>query len=263
MVLWMKLIIAIMIVKFTFAELQVFPTKLSLSTRKKSTSITLRNRSTETTTYKISKVYYRQAENGSMRKVDEVIKSDRSLNEYLKFSPRRVTLRPGEEQVVRLMVRRSANLSEGDYRTHIRFEPTSQNEKEREDFVTQVRMSIKAKVAISVPVIFRQGHPDFKLSLEGLSISQNDNQSFYSVNMSKDGKVFAHGTLKLFYQKTKESKKKLISIVNGVSLYSDKRSLQMKIPDFKRENGYYSLFFYERKEDLKPLAKTSVEWNQI
>lgn len=252
-----------MIVKLTYAELQVFPTKLSLSTRKKSTSITLRNRSKETTTYKISKIYYRQAEDGSMRKADEITLSDRALDEYLKFSPRRVTLRPGEEQVVRLMVRKSAKLAEGDYRTHIRFEPISQNEKKREDFVTQVKMSIKAKIAISVPVIFRQGQPDFKLNLDGLNIVQNQKESSYSVNMNKDGNVFAHGTLKLFYQKTKESEKKLISIVNGVSLYSDKRSLQMKIPDFKRKNGHYSLFFYEGKDDVKPLAKTSLEWKEI
>jgi P pilus assembly chaperone PapD len=48
------------------ANLQIFPLKVDLSTRVKTSSVTVRNRGDQTTTYQISLVFYEQDLNGQM-----------------------------------------------------------------------------------------------------------------------------------------------------------------------------------------------------
>ncbi|EQC47258.1 hypothetical protein [Bacteriovorax sp. Seq25_V] len=245
-----------------FADLQVFPTKVELTTRDKVSSITLRNKSNKTITYSVSSIFYRQHMNGNMERVKEATAEENSLVKFLKFSPRRVTLKAKEEQVVRVMLRGTNKLDAGDYRAHLRFEPIEEIVSDLDKKIDSVMLSIKAKVAISVPIIFHQGRPNGKILLDDLKITKEaDGNFFYRVRMSKQGKIFPHGTLKLFYEENKTEG--IVALINGVSLYVDQRDLKFKIENFEKKKGKYILKFYPDEYSLTPLARAEVEWQGL
>lgn len=244
---------------FVFANLQVFPTKIEMSSREKSSSITLRNRSNKTVTYQVSSVFYRQEIDGKMNRVSEVKEGDYSIIDYLRYSPKRVALRPNQEQVVRFMVRNSAKLEVGDYRAHVRFEPVAEKNAETNGRENYVMMNIDAKVAINVPIIFHQGRAKGEIFLNDFSIGADEKKQFsFFVTMKKTGRIFPYGTFKIFYISEKEEE--LVSLVNGVSSYLDERRFRFSIEDFPRKNGKYELRFYPDEYSKMPLAQTSLEW---
>lgn len=242
-----------------YSNLQVFPTKIEMSSREKSSSITLRNRSNKTVTYQIGSVFYRQDIDGQMNRVSEVKESDYSIIDYLRYSPKRVVLKPNQEQVVRFMVRNTSKLEAGDYRAHIRFEPIAEKGSDSGQRENYVMMNIDAKVAINVPIIFHQGRAKGEIVLSDFFIQTNKEKgSSFVVTMKKKGRIFPYGTFKIFYLGEKEEE--LISLVNGVSSYLDERRFRFSIEDFPKKIGKYALKFYPDEYSKMPLAQTITEW---
>lgn len=244
-----------------FSNLQVFPTKIELSSREKSSSVTLRNRSDKVTTYQISAVYYRQDIEGRMTRVTDLKEDDFSIIDFLRFSPRRVVLKPNQEQVVRFMVRNTSKLDVGDYRAHIRFEPIEEDITKDGGRDNYVMMKIDAKVAINVPVIFHQGRAKGEITLESFSIVEDKvSGPYFFVTMKRKGRIFPYGTFKIFYQKDNEEE--LVSLVNGVSSYLDERRFRFNIEDFSKKTGKYILKFYPDEYSKMPLAQTEYQWKK-
>ena len=46
-----------------------------------------------------------------------------AIENYIRYSPRQVRLNPNEKQTIRLMMRRSNSMKEGEYRSHLMFSP--------------------------------------------------------------------------------------------------------------------------------------------
>jgi len=237
------------------ASLQVFPTKIKLSTRTKVATVTIRNKSTFKTTYKLSAVYYKQSFDGQMMKVEDPGASGHSIIEFLRFSPRRITLAPNDEQVVRFMVRKTASLSTGDYRAHIRFEPIKKEDESGSGRDNLVMMKIDARIAINVPIIYTHGNVDGKIDLKNFSISKNKDGNYFNVVMKKEGAIFPFGTFKVF--RVGHKKEEMVAIVNGVSSYIPERRFTFKMEDFKERSGVYEIRFYENEFAKQPVAKDS------
>ena len=237
----------------TSANLQVFPTKVKLSTRSKVSTVTIRNKGTFKTTYKLSAVFYEQSFDGQMKKVKDPGPGAHSIIEFLRFSPRRVTLAPDEEQVVRFMVRKTSKLSSGDYRAHIRFEPIKKEDEKDGGRNNLVMMKIDARVAINVPIIYTHGTASGKVTLEHFSISTNKEGSTFHVIMKKDDTIFPFGTFKIF--RLDKGKEEFVTVVNGVSSYISERRFSFKIEDFKNKKGNYELRFYENEFSKTAVAK--------
>ncbi len=240
------------------ANLQVFPTKVRLSTRSKVSTITLRNKGTFKTTYKLSAVFYKQSFDGQMKRIEDPGVEGQSVIKFLRFSPRQVTLAPNEEQVVRFMVRKTSKLSSGDYRAHIRFEPIKKEEEQDGARNNLVMMKIDARVAINVPIIYTHGNVEGSIKLKDFSISSNDKESFFHVIMKKDKSIFPFGTFKIY--KINEDKEEFITVVNGVSSYIPERRFTFKIEDFKRKSGLYEIRFFENEFAKKPVAKDTFKF---
>lgn len=239
-----------------FANLQVFPLRADLTQRERTTSLTVRNRGDKTTTYQISSVFYQQDYEGQMSLNNSPPATERSVKDFLRFSPRRVTLAPGESQVVRLMIRPGADLAAGDYRAHIRFEPMDSEGKTEPNLV--MRMQLEAKVAVNIPVIYRHGQVEGDVSLEKFSIQKDQKGELsFSVVMKKTGNIFATGVFMIYHQK---DLKKAQAIVRGVSSYRDERRFIFPLEDFSLKKGKYILKFLADEFDESSLAEVEFEW---
>lgn len=142
------------------ATLVITPTRVTFDDRTRSAQVTLLNSGTEAGTYRVSFVRRHMKEDGSLIEVKEDEKGNFS-DEMIRYSPRQVTLPPGQSQVVRLMLRRPRDLTNGEYRSHMLFQalpkPKNSIEQLESDNADNIVIEITPLIGITIPVIVRHG----------------------------------------------------------------------------------------------------------
>jgi hypothetical protein len=247
------------------ANLQVFPTRVVLTESAPAAQVSVRHKGDKVTNYKISVVFYEMKPDGTMQLVPDSKAIETSAINNIKFSPRRVTLRPNEEQVVRILSSHVSDLKEGEYRAHIYFEsmddiddvpqaPTSGN---------SAQLFLKARMAVAIPVIIRRGVTDSKAELSDLGLKvQPDKSLAFSAELKKIGNRNLYGDFRIKWQKP-SGEIVDVGAINGVSSYLPQRNvtfpLTVQDPELYK-NGILQAEFHEPAADGgKLLARTEVK----
>lgn len=231
------------------ADLQVFPTRILLTEKNKTAQVSLRHRGSKPMKYRITTVFYKMSYDGSMTPVTPDPATDQSAIPHIQFSPRVVTLDPNLEQVVRVLFKPKKNLEAGEYRAHLFFEDMDEivaSDKPSDSKTAQ--MTLKARLAIAVPVIVQKGNPKGSVELKDLKIIQlPDGKKAFSVEMIKAGPKNAFGDFRAYFTDQKGLKTDIGS-VNGVSSYIEKRRaiFPLDIPKgFEIKNGRFTIDYFE------------------
>lgn len=237
----------------TFASIQVFPTRVNLSPSEKTATVSIRLRSDKPQTFRISTMFYEMARDGSVKQRPDLARSAESAASYIRFSPKRVELRPNVEQVVRIRVRNIAKLKE-EVRTHLYFRPSDKTNHDpiKKNIGAKSAFELKAQIAVAIPIIItpRPMKKDFTLSKFKLFVE--DNSVKFRVNLTKKTKGFLYGDVKVF--KVKGSKKSLVGVAKGISSYITQRSVSYSLVNSNKNpltKGKYRLEFNEYSQ-VKP-----------
>lgn len=245
------------------ANLQVFPTRAVLSDRERVAQLSLRHTGQTPMSYKISAVFYRMQPDGSMVLTEKPSPEDRFGGEYFRFSPQRVNLTPNVEQVVRIMIKKPADLAPGEYRAHLYFEEIEALEKKAEDpDAKEARMQLKARMAIAVPIIVKQGEIKVENQLSALElVNFPDQTQGFSLDWAITGNGFSNGDFLVSLQK-KDGSKVPLAQVNSVSIYIPKRKvvLPFNLTKEKVSEGTLTVELHApQTEGAKLLASISKE----
>ena len=220
-----------------FAQAQVYPTRIILSDEATSSYVNIKNPLGNAQKFRIELAQFVMKSDGSMSKQTPI---QSELLDIVKFSPKSVVIAPGEKQVVRLMVSALDTLSEGDHYIHLQFLPedeeASKNQEKRTSF------SLRAKIAVAIPIIVRRGTPVTAPKLTSLSaIEEKDGQLTVDFNLSNSTKYFLTGDLDIYGLADKEEI--LLSKTSGLSSYLSERKVKMVIkPNEKNEKINEKLF---------------------
>ena len=95
--------------------------RIEFDDTKQKEELNLVNTEKDTVVYSISFVQYKLAEDGSYIPVDKTEVGSGSADLYLKIFPRKVTLAPGESQIVIVQRYHNKPIPSGDYRTCLYF----------------------------------------------------------------------------------------------------------------------------------------------
>lgn len=136
---------------FAMGDLVVAPTRVILEGRNRAAEISLIHRGQEPATYRIGFVELEMDERGGMREREAGPDSAAAL---IRFSPRQVTLEPGQVQTVRLQLRKPAELAAGEYRSHLTFRHVP-GELPAVDSSGGVAVALVPVYGVSIPVIVR------------------------------------------------------------------------------------------------------------
>lgn len=215
------------------ADLQVYPLRTVLSDQKRSSSLTLKHLGANEETYKISVVFYRENSEGKMEMVAKPELTDRSAKEFIKFSPREVTMTPGSEQTVRLMLfNPKPSSGDGDYRAYLRFEPVNGSKKSLGDGSGKqaVQMALAVKLSVSVPVLYRHGKSESHLSFKNLKVKPSTDPQFWQVEFlaEKEGNAMPSTDLRLIHisERGEESE---VGKVTGYAFYNSKKVVKVQL----------------------------------
>jgi hypothetical protein len=208
----------------------VSPTRVVFEGRDRSAEIVLRNQGTERVTYRLGLQRMRMDEEGMTTVVVDEHDDERFADEYIRFSPRQVTLGPGEVQRVRLMARKPVDMEEGEYRAHLRFEalpmvaaPAPGASGDTEEFTIALRML----ASITIPVIIRHGDLISTLDITNLEVHDGATHTV-ALTMARTGTRSVYGDIEIRYQP--EDGEETVALRKGVAVYTPNDVRRMYIP---------------------------------
>jgi len=231
-----------------FANLLITPTRVEFSDRDRSAKVSLVNTSKETRTYKI---YWReqyQQQDGQYVPFKAGEREFPSANRMIRYSPRQVTLKPGERQHVRLGLRRPKGLEDGEYRSHLVFDAIPNKER-----LAKVKnkggIQLHLNLSFSIPIMVREGKIDVSSSLSNIDLvtRQRDGKIYTGtyIDVERHGKYSTLGNIKIYWKDTPTQPERLIGIQNNIAIYPElaMRRLLVGFKDHPKKSGIMRIIY--------------------
>jgi len=232
----MKLIICTLITLFSLqsiASLLVTPSRVAFDVRDRSKEVILVNTSNQVRSYKLEWVNQRQNDEGGYTQIlENEMESFGTADQFLRYSPRRVTLQAGESQKVKVMARRRSNMSFPEYRSHLKFTalpPDLVNNSDEQETSEGISMKLHLLLSYTIPVVLRTEAPASKVTISDLSFSgEAANKQKLSFTMKKQSPTSVYGDFTIYHIDNGEEK--AIGFLNGVNFFHEQQTMRMSIP---------------------------------
>jgi len=218
-------------------QLMVSPTRVVFEGNDRTKQVSVINNGSETGRFRISFVRRNMNADGNIKEAD---KDEIGMysDEMIRFSPRQVTLEPGQSQTVRLLLRKKSGTVDGEYRSHMMFQSlpdaaTSDVSKLTSNNSDKFTVTLIPVVGITIPVIVRQGKLDSDVTLSDFEIKQGNTvkaQSVLSLKINRVGNRSAYGDFRVYFT-PKNGTPITIGRINGVAVYTstNSRTLDIKL----------------------------------
>jgi P pilus assembly chaperone PapD len=269
-------LLTILATPLAMADLMLYPTRIEMEKNQRAAQVELINRGLTPESYRISFVNRRMTETGAIVNADSAEPDERFSADMLRYSPRQVTLQPGEAQTVRISLRKPADLANGEYRSHLQFDrlPDVEGSSDISQAVSpepgQISIRMTALIGASIPVIVRHGDTSANVTLNTLVLKpaakvegRGDALPLLAFHMNRSGNRSVYGNLLATYTPL-GGKPVDVSQVNGVAVYVPnavrKAKLPLSLPEgIALKGGLLQLTFSQRPEDGgKLLAQASL-----
>jgi hypothetical protein len=246
-------------IEASVGDLLVSPTRILFEENNRTATVTLVNTGTEPATYRISFIQLLMTEDGGMEEIKESNSEELFAHELVRFSPRQILLPPGMPQMVRMQLRKPADLNPGEYRSHLLFRavPSTSELVDSEDLNTDVEESFSIKFTpiygISIPVIVRHGSTSATVCLSNLDIRSKDlNIPVLSFQINRKGNCSVYGNLMVTFI-PQEGPEYIVVQRNGIAVYTPNllRRMNMELnipPDIEQKNGKLYISYREPEQ---------------
>jgi P pilus assembly chaperone PapD len=253
------------------ADLMLHPTRIVFEKNQRAAQIELINNGSKPATYRISLVNRRMTEDGKFEAADSAAPDERFADGMLRFSPRQVTLQPGTAQTVRVMLRKPAELAEGEYRSHLQFDKlpdvegsaSIENQGQGADGKS-IGIVLNALVGASVPVIVRHGATSANVSLSRLALKDEGKRQLLTLQFEREGSSSVYGDLSVTFT-PRGGKPQTLAQIGGIAVYTPNRvrqaSLALDVPaGMALAHGTLEVSYRDRPEaGGKLLAQANLE----
>lgn len=240
------------------ADLLVYPTRLVFEGGDRAAQLDLNNAGKESATYRITIINRRMTETGDFIDVDKPAPGELFAEDMIRFSPRQVVLAPGATQTVRVSVRKPADLPEGEYRSHLRFErvPEADGRSNVEAPAKPGELGVQLRVllGLTIPVIVRHGRTDAAVTLSGLELQKGaaERPPTLAFVLNRTGNRSVYGDLGATFT-PQGGKEQLVGKANGVAVYTPnplrRGRLELQLPPGTAlTRGTLRLTYRERAE---------------
>jgi P pilus assembly chaperone PapD len=222
-------------------DLTITPWRIAFQARDHSAGIELINGSDSPHTYRVGWTLLKALPDGRYEQVfynKDKDKDPHSVANMVIVSPRQVMIEPHGEQIIRLSLRRPADLPPGEYRAHMTFIKMADHVPIKQDPKAKgVSMSLNVNVGFSIPIIVRQGDDkDLKVSLQSPKLRAVDNGSMLDVEVHRDaGKFSTYGSINAYWKPPKGDEVKVGDLSN-VALYPEVQTRKISVPLLRKAN---------------------------
>lgn len=174
----------------------IAPKRVIIEDKQRTAAITIHNGSEKTLAYRFSWEHRAQTTDGKsvLLKEGETMPGYKPVESMLQFSPRQVILKPQQNQKVRILVKRPADLPDGEYRSHLLIRTEALDNPETESAGQQgLTGTLKINTNASIPVMLRHGKTTLSVKIKDAAlITKGDRQYLqYNIENNSTRSVFA------------------------------------------------------------------------
>ncbi|MDP4488612.1 MULTISPECIES: fimbrial biogenesis chaperone [Pseudoalteromonas] len=209
------------------ANLMITPTRVAFEERQRIERVTIINNGDVTKSYRLEFQEKLALKEGGYANFAEQKINPMAASHFIRISPRQVTLGPGERQVIKLAVRRKANMEQGEYRSHLLFRELPNNKGKLQEGI-----NIDVLMSYSIPVMLRVGDANPQVQLEDVIVSNAKNgRQAITVLLNRTGKYSSFGELSAYWQGKNDVKPVRIGVLNKFAVYPElnQRSVEFSI----------------------------------
>lgn len=205
-----------------FGGIAISPTRVEIEAGGRGASVTLYNSGGVPVTYRIDNVELALDEAGNYRNLEEGEAAPWAATPYLRYSPRQITLAPGQRQAVRIIARPPRDLPPGELRSHLTFSsiplvapaPAPDENEAGADAETdnKVSVSVGLDYRITIPVLLRIGQPQGGSAIVSAAPAASDPRAL-QVTLARTGERSELGVLRAYDKDGAQ-----IGILRGISV---------------------------------------------
>lgn len=201
-------------------------------------NLTIINNTAEEQAYRLGWRHMRMSENEALSEVTDPADAAglKPADDLVRYAPRRIVIPAGGTQQVRLLLRKPADLAEGEYRSHFWIQPEAESVKfepptaeQQEAAKTKPVVQIKMLTGMTIPVIVRHGPMSVKATMTDLRATRDADGKNMNVGfiMTREGNRSLYGDVKFTCDGNALAKQ-----VRGVAVYTEvnKRFMNFSIP---------------------------------
>lgn len=223
--------------------LMLNPVRVLFVDRHRSVKLSVGNPNDVTVPYKVSLVTMRRGVDGKLYRPEKETEEELFVKKMIRFSPRRAIIAPKERQVLKLMVRKPADLPDGEYQTRVQIIPLENQGKSEQEEQSQEgkKFEIDMIVGVTIPVIIQHG--DVHSKIEPISfvfqeLSEVPSGLAASVKLKRIGNCSAFGDVVIYFSPD-PSKSEIKEIGRGrqVAIYvqEDMRNVVIPLENISKE----------------------------
>jgi fimbrial chaperone protein len=188
------------------ADILITPIRVVFGEKDRVQEVIIVNTANESRTYALSWVEMTQLDRlgYSLLDANEAATFARA-SDFIRFTPRRITLQPGENQRVKLMLRRTSNSQNQDYRSHLKFTviPNAvlqDNSNEESNSAQGPSIKLNLFLNYSIPIIIKNESSAQNVTFSNLEFAQKPASSSkpaltFVLNKTSSGSSFGDITL--------------------------------------------------------------------
>ncbi len=244
-------------------DLLVAPTRLVFDARLRSSQLTLLNTGTAPATYRLGFIRMEMNDRGEVKEIPSDGPS--VAEDMIRFAPQQITLEPGVQQTVRILVRRPPELPEGEYRAHllIRAVPPTEAPAEGSEPTDPRGVAIRMipVFGAAIPIIVRQGDAPSKPAFSPVVVARGeDGRTTLKFALQRlGGKESVFGNLQIS-QLDAPSKDAKVAEWRGVAVYPPlpARTMELPLGPLRLPSGSKLRLAYVHPERGEVLAETQV-----
>ena len=207
----------------------------------KSQEVVVVNRGNTVETYDIGIENKRFDDQGEGKTVTEAQAGENFADSMLRLSAHEITVNPGESQVVRILLRKSPDLKDGEYRSHlvVRGQP-----KEDAPIVSGgddkgVSVKLIPIYGLSIPVIVQQGELSDQLDVKDIKVVSAAASNQLELTIARLGTRSAFLDVSIYGSGQKSGE--AIAVLKGLSIYAplNERHVRVRLtPDQMAKLGH-------------------------
>ena len=207
----------------------ISPTRLVFEGPKRSAVVSMINIGDSPVAYTISLIHERMTEDGRLEVITTPSVDERFADDLIRIVPRQVILQPSVAQRVRVQLALPANLSDGEYRSHLIFRPLTDTRHVSEEAGSPTSGAQPGdRSRLTIPVIVRKGKTAATVAIDDLAIQNGPQSMTLTGVLVRSGNCSVYGDIDI--QLTEQGgAHRSIGLLNGVAVYTPNRERKFSV----------------------------------
>lgn len=232
------------------ARLDISPIFLNMEARERSKEVVVFNTSNQNQLIEVVLMNYEQNEDGTYKKLDAPLNPDFDPATAVRYSPRQFTLPANGRQIIRISVRRPADLPDGSYRFHLMAKQSAQSEGPVINETGQTNLDVGVQVGFAIPVVVEAGSTSYNAEIQNARLIVNKGRQGIELTTTRTGNGSALLKAVAFWKPAGGEEKNIGQFPNyNIFSESDKRTSVIYLNEFPQGPGQLRVALIDNTTD--------------